>query len=458
MGVSSGGCQTSGRKMPSYLVSLQSANLDFSTLRTLHDKKVEVHVSQPGGTCDEVMRPPPANDKAPLMAPPSGDLNSSGLGASQTLTSISDVTSSASSPERETQAAGRRLTDLDQHFLQFSAENAVEEDSELVQIADMAIKRPRRDSFSDMLVGDPEPAVVVRGPGCAATMAQQLPVDDLSLVEVESLMQRLQVRKRQLLGHPGGDGMDVDTVKPAGEGSRPAGGRPEDLARTLCFIASQYPGLLDPSAGAEARYARGDAFARQVESSSRSVPSRAGPAGGAAPPAGHVAGPVVAATPECSRERQLGGGARAPDHKMFMSRVALDGSADLSGFPEEMSPLESVDASAFESTKPSGVESADEDGSLALESSCSSPVSLPDCGADSWVARSSASKPPSPPRGVIKAAASKPLTAPRRLKALKSPGFHTDITSPDLSKSIASLHSPRSAFSPRTPRSSVSSL
>jgi hypothetical protein len=84
-----------------------------------------------------------------------------------------------------------------------------------------------------------------------------------------------------------------------------------------------------------------------------------------------------------------GGGARAPDHKMFMSRVALDGSADLSGFPEEMSPLESVDASAFESTKPSGVESADEDGSLALESSCSSPVSLPDCGADSWcVARS----------------------------------------------------------------------
>lgn len=56
-------------------------------------------------------------------------------------------------------------------------------------------------------------------------------------------MQRLQVRKRQLLGHPGGDGMDVDTVKPAGEGSRPAGGRPEDLARTLCFIASQYPGV-----------------------------------------------------------------------------------------------------------------------------------------------------------------------------------------------------------------------
>jgi hypothetical protein len=53
--------------MPSYLVSLQSANLDFSMLRTLHDKKVEVHVSQPGGTCDEVMRPPPANDKAPLM-------------------------------------------------------------------------------------------------------------------------------------------------------------------------------------------------------------------------------------------------------------------------------------------------------------------------------------------------------------------------------------------------------
>jgi hypothetical protein len=68
-------------------------------------------------------------------------LNSSGLGASQTLTSISDVTSSASSPERETQAAGRRLTDLDQHFLQFSAENAVEEDSELVQIADMAVSR-----------------------------------------------------------------------------------------------------------------------------------------------------------------------------------------------------------------------------------------------------------------------------------------------------------------------------